>query len=81
MLIDSDVLKDIPFINTAVGLFSTVGSARDYIFTEKLIRFLTQFSDLSKSERVAMVDKLNEDDKFTGKAGARIIENNRPNGE
>lgn len=74
MLIDSDVLKDIPFINTAVGVFSAVGSARDYIFTEKLIRFLTTFSDLSKSERVAMVDKLNEDDKFSGKAGARIIE-------
>ncbi|HAT4915852.1 TPA: hypothetical protein I9738_000778 [Serratia marcescens] len=74
MLIDSDVLKDIPFINTAVGLFSAVGSARDYIFTEKLIRFLTQFSVLSESEREAMVDKLNEDDKFAGKAGARIIE-------
>lgn len=74
MLIDSDVLKEIPFINTAVGIFSAVGSARDYIFTEKLIRFLTQFSDLSISDRVAMVDKLNEDDKFSGKAGARIIE-------
>lgn len=74
MLIDSDVLKDIPFINTAVGVFSAVGSARDYIFTEKLIRFLSTFSDLSKSERVAMVDKLNEDDKFSGKAGAKIIE-------
>ncbi|HBQ2880101.1 TPA: hypothetical protein L7V13_000654 [Klebsiella quasipneumoniae subsp. quasipneumoniae] len=74
MLIDSDVLKDIPFINTAVGVFSAVGSARDYIFTEKLIRFLSTFSDLSKSERVAMVDKLNEDYKFSGKAGAKIIE-------
>ncbi|WP_089667423.1 hypothetical protein [Escherichia coli] len=74
MLIDSDVLKEIPFINTAVGIFSAVGSVRDYIFTEKLIRFLTQFSDLPKSERVTMVDKLNEDDKFSGKAGARIIE-------
>ncbi|MDH2067269.1 hypothetical protein [Pantoea sp. GD03673] len=74
MLIDSDILKDIPFVNTAVGIFSAVGSARDYMFTEKLIRFLTQFSDLSNSERVAMVDKLNEDDKFSGKAGARIIE-------
>ncbi|OON38101.1 hypothetical protein BTJ39_19245 [Izhakiella australiensis] len=74
MLIDSDVLKDIPFVNTAVGIFNAVGSVRDYLFTEKLIRFLTQFSELSKSEREAMVDKLNEDDKFTGKAGARIIE-------
>lgn len=74
MLIDSDVLKDIPFINTVVGVFNAVGSARDYIFTEKLIRFLTAFSDISKHERVAMVDKLNEDDKFSGKAGARIIE-------
>lgn len=74
MLIDSDVLKDIPFINTAVGLFNAVGSARDYILTEKLVRFLTQFSDLSESEREDMVDKLNEGDKFTGKAGGRIIE-------
>lgn len=74
MLIDSDILKDIPLINTAVGLFRAVDSARDYIFTEKIIRFLTQFSDLSKKDREAMVDKLNEDDKFAGKAGERIIE-------
>ncbi|NPE49962.1 hypothetical protein HLB25_09945 [Dickeya dadantii] len=74
MLIDSDALKDIPFINTAVGLVNAVGSARDYIFTEKLVRFLTQFADLAESERADMVDKLNEDDKFTSKAGARIIE-------
>jgi len=56
MLIDSDALKDIPFINTAVGLVNAVGSARDYIFTEKLVRFLTQFADLAESERADMVE-------------------------
>ncbi|EAA7386405.1 hypothetical protein O7O60_004552 [Salmonella enterica] len=73
-LIESNILESIPFVSTVVGLYKTVSSVKDQLFTEKVIRFLTHFSDLSDAERINMTERLNEDDKFSGKAGARLIE-------
>ncbi|SQI42059.1 Uncharacterised protein [Leminorella richardii] len=73
-LIESNILESIPFVNTVVGLYKTTNSVRDQLFSEKVIRFLTHFSDLSDAERSNMTERLNEDDKFAGKAGARLIE-------
>ncbi|ELY2672494.1 hypothetical protein ABUP52_003914 [Cronobacter sakazakii] len=73
-LIESDALESIPFVNTLVGIYKTAGTVRDQLFAEKLVRFLTAFADLDEEERISMIDRLNEDDKFAGKAGARLIE-------
>lgn len=73
-LIESNVLESIPFVSTTVGLYKAASSVRDQLFTEKVIRFLIHFSDLSDAERINMTERLNEDDKFAGKAGARLIE-------
>lgn len=73
-LIESNTLESIPFVSTAVGLYKAASSVRDQLFTEKVIRFLTHFSDLPDAERINMTERLNEDDKFAGKAGARLIE-------
>lgn len=67
-LIESNILESIPFVSTVVGLYKTVSSVKDQLFTEKVIRFLTHFSDLSDAERINMTERLNEDDKFSGKA-------------
>ncbi|UYW75866.1 hypothetical protein OFY05_23170 (plasmid) [Pseudocitrobacter faecalis] len=61
-------------MSTIVGLYKATGTVRDQLFTEKLVRFLTNFSDLTNDVRIEMVEKLNEDDKFAGKTGARLIE-------
>ncbi|POP41218.1 hypothetical protein CHU32_23250 [Superficieibacter electus] len=73
-LIESNILESIPFVSTVVGLYKATSTVRDQLFTEKVIRFLTRFSDLSDAERINMTQQLNEDDKFAGKAGARLIE-------
>jgi len=72
--LESGVLKDIPLVNILFSMFSAVGIARDHIFGNKLLRFLSQLSEISKEERIAMVEKLNEDDKFSGRVGAAMIE-------
>ncbi|CAI6211105.1 hypothetical protein BANRA_05126 [Escherichia coli] len=72
--IESGVLQSIPLVSTIVGLCKATGTVKDQLFTEKLVRFLTNFSDLNNNERIDMVEKLNEDNKFAGKAGARLIE-------
>ncbi|HCH1968183.1 hypothetical protein [Vibrio parahaemolyticus] len=72
--LDSGALKDIPLVNTVVGLCSSYGTIKDHIFATKLIKFLNQLSDVPLYERMRMVEKLNEDDKFAGKAGTALIE-------
>ncbi|WP_228301801.1 hypothetical protein [Klebsiella aerogenes] len=73
-LIESKTLEAIPFVSTVVGLYKVASSVRSQLFTEKIIRFLTHFSDLPDAERINMTERLNENDKFAGKAGARLIE-------
>ncbi|GAB4089372.1 hypothetical protein GCM10028785_20410 [Hydrogenophaga soli] len=73
-LLDSGVWKDVPVVNTFVGVFNIAGSVRDQVLASKIWRFFNQLSEVPQAERVAMVEKLNEDEKFAGRAGAVIIE-------
>lgn len=73
-VIESGVLKDIPLVSSVVGIFNAASSARDQILAAKLLRFLSELAEVPQDERVAMVEKLNENDKFAGRAGAAVIE-------
>ncbi len=73
-LLESKALESIPFVNTLVGVYKTAGHIRDQIFTDKLVHFLNPLSEMTESERIEMTDRLNDDDKFAGKAGASLIE-------
>lgn len=73
-LLESGVLKDIPFVNSVVGVFNVAGSMRDHILATKVLRFLNELADIGKNERMELVEKLNEDDKFAGRAGTALIE-------
>lgn len=73
-LMESGALKDIPLVNTVVSIVGAAGSVRDQLLANKLLRFVSQLSEIPQEERIAMVEKLNEDDKFSGKAGAALIE-------
>lgn len=72
--LDSGVLKDIPLVSSILGVVNTVGTIKDHIFISKLIRFFNNLADIPKRERMDMVDRLNEDKNFSGKAGSAIIE-------
>lgn len=73
-LLESGALKDIPIVNTVVGMFNVAGSVRDQLLTSKLLRFFIQLSEIPQSKRIAMAEKLNEDEQFAGRAGAAVIE-------
>lgn len=72
--LESGTLESIPLLNTLVGIFKTVSSVHDRRFTEKLIRFISGFANLDDATRINMANRLNENDKFAGKAGDRLIE-------
>jgi hypothetical protein len=73
-MLESGALKDIPLVNTVVGIFSASAHIRNQLLTTKLLRFLNQLSEVSEEDRISMVDKLNADDKFSGRVGAFLIE-------
>lgn len=72
--LESGALKDIPFVSSVVGLFNVAGTIKDQILATKIIKFLSQISEISTKERAAMINQLNEDDKFSGKLGSALIE-------
>ena len=72
--LDSGVLKDIPLVSTVVGVFNVAGTIRDQLLAAKIIRFLNELSNISQHEINDMVEKLEQNDKFSGKAGSALIE-------
>lgn len=72
--LDSGILKDVPIVNTVVGVLNVGGTIRNQLLASKVIGFLAKLSELSKEERDTMVDKLNEDGKFAGRVGDALIE-------
>ncbi|AFY19329.1 hypothetical protein [Pseudomonas sp. UW4] len=73
-LLASEASKSIPVVSTIAGIFSATLSIRDHIFGGKLLRFLSQFSEISEDKRNEMLRKLGENEKFAGRVGETIIE-------
>ncbi|EOD55030.1 hypothetical protein [Aeromonas molluscorum] len=72
--LESGALKEIPFVSTVVSMCNSISMVKDHIFATKLIKFIDQLSDIPLHDRMIMIDKLNEDDKFAGKVGTALIE-------
>lgn len=72
--LESGAMKDIPLVSSIAGIIDVTGAIRDQLLADKLIRFMSQLSELPSAERIKMAEKLNADDKFAGRAGAALIE-------
>lgn len=72
--LESGAMKDIPLVSSIAGIIDVTGAVRDQLLADKLIRFMSQLSELPSAERIKMAEKLNADDKFAGRAGATLIE-------
>ena len=72
--LESGLLKDIPIVNTVVGIFNVAGTVKEHLLAKKLILFLNQLSIISQEQRTKMIERLNEDDKFSGRVGSAVIE-------
>jgi len=72
-LLKNGVLKDIPIINSIVGIYKLGVSIKDIIFMKKLIRFLSEINDTSIQERQKVIAKMEKDDKYGRKVGETIL--------
>jgi hypothetical protein len=73
-VISEGTLRDIPILGTLVA-FGRVGiSIKDQIFAKKLVRFLSNLAEVEHSDRLEMLDRLNNEDGFARQVGDRLIE-------
>lgn len=59
-LLDDGLLKDIPFVATAISAYKTFNNFRGLFFVEKLYKLLFQLESLSEDERRKFVEILDE---------------------
>lgn len=64
MMIQDGVLRDIPIVNTVVGLARIGLGIRDYLFLKKTVRFLRNLRDIPVQERNEFIKKLDGEKGF-----------------
>jgi hypothetical protein len=72
-IIDSEVLKDIPVLGTAVRLAHIAKTIRDRLFAAKVRRFLLALPSIEDSEREKFRTKLKEKPEFREKLGETLL--------
>lgn len=73
-LTESQIASEIPIVKSVIAAFNTVGTIKDQILAGKLVRFISNLSELSSEERLKMIEDLNKSERYAGKVGATIIE-------
>jgi hypothetical protein len=66
------LLKEIPVVNVAVGIWKTGTAIRDHRFLSKLLQFLNESAKLTDKQREKLVENL-EDEEYQKNAGERLI--------
>jgi hypothetical protein len=72
-ILKEGVLRDVPVIGSIVSLMKVGNGIREYVFLQKLIRFLIQSKDVSERERRRMIDEVNSDPRHETKVGMQIM--------
>lgn len=72
LLIESDVLKDIPVFGIAFKGYSLYKKLTETFFTKKLLNFLFELKDIPQFERENFISEL-ESKKETSKAGEKLL--------
>lgn len=71
-MIQEGALKDLPIIGSLVGLHKAGMAIQDYLFTKKLLNFLSMV-DGSATDRAEVIDQINNSKKFRIKVGEKLI--------
>ncbi len=72
-LLNDGILKDIPIVSTLIGLGKTINSVQDYLFTKKLISFLSGLSNISIEKRREAISKINSDKMYNQSVGSKLL--------
>ncbi|PCM43772.1 hypothetical protein [Marinobacter sp. ANT_B65] len=72
-VVDESILKDIPVVGWLAKGFSVTRSISDRIFHHKVLRFLIELEEVSKSERQAFLARVESDTGYRRKVGEHLL--------
>lgn len=72
-LLSDGVLKDIPIINTLIGIGKTSIKISDVIFLKKVISFLTELEKVNISDRREMIQKIDLSENYSIRVGEKLL--------
>jgi len=72
-LLEDGFLKEIPIVNTIVGLSKSAIRITDLLFLKKVISFLSKQEFISQKDRKEMIDKIDSSKKYRMKVGEKLL--------
>jgi len=72
-IIDNDTINQIPIIGTLRSVYKITNSISDYLFVQKLLKFLKELESLSTKEKNRMKTKILKEEKFGKKVGETLL--------
>ena len=73
-ILQDGILKDIPVINTIIGISKASIAIRDRLLIKKIVQSLAGLNDVSSEKRIQMINRLEQDTKFSQSVGEHILE-------
>lgn len=72
-LTDNTLLKQVPIVNTFIGMVQTGINIHDKLFLKKILSFLSKLDDISSDERIKLIEKIDKSDKYRMKVGEKLL--------
>ncbi len=72
-VLNDGILKNIPVVNSIVGLFKAGLGIKDYYYIEKLLKFLMEFKNIDESLRLKFISEELSDDSKRKKFGEVML--------
>ena len=73
-IIQNDLIDKIPIISTLRSVYKISHSISDYLFIQKLLKFLYELRSLSEQEKIEMKLKMESNNKYQNKIGEKLLE-------
>jgi len=73
-IIENEAINQIPIIGTLRSAYKITNSISDYLFIQKLLKFLKELNTLSIDEKDKMKSKIDNEDKYGKKIGENLLE-------
>ena len=72
-LLENSLLKEIPILSSLVSIGKTTASVKNYLFTKKLLAFLSGLSEVSHEKRKEAISRVNSDPKYKQSVGSKLL--------
>lgn len=72
-IIKEGILRDLPIVNSIIGLSKTAVEIKNLLFLKKIIFFLSEIKDIPISKRKKMIDYVNQNEKQQINIGEKLV--------